>query len=63
MFITKLTQKVVLLRIILLKKIEFCSAYQKEMDAIGNPINRYQKMNVKEGVGVHIKCGKTQPIN
>jgi hypothetical protein len=43
--------------------IEFCSEYQKGLDAIGNPLGRYQKSHDKEDVGAPIKGGKSHSIN
>lgn len=43
--------------------IEFFSEYQKRLDAIGNSIVRYQKLNIKEDVDAFIKGEKKQSID
>ena len=43
--------------------IEFCSEFQRGLDAVGNPIGRYQKLNDEDEVGAPIKGGKNQSID
>ena len=43
--------------------IEFCSEFQRGLNAVGNPMGRYQKLNDEDEVGAPIKGGKNQSID